>query len=168
MKPLVSHLIQSPLDAGIFISQPWNKSHHRLPSQDEISQQAAWSGWSIKSFWKDAQNNAITRVQFQPTAPCFNKDVFVLTSKKTASAAELATGALSAIKNVTVVGEVTAGKMLSQKMYDLSGGLQLALPIADYYDANWGRIEQQGVKPDVLMPANKAMEYALQQLQGEN
>ena len=165
VKPLVSHLIQAPLDAGIFISQPWNKAHERLPNRKEISQQVPWSGWSIKSFWSDTQNNAITRIQFQPTAPYFNKPVYVLTSKQTASAAELATDALSYIDNVTVVGEVTAGQMLSQKMYDISHGLQLALPIADYYATNSGRIEQQGVKPDISMPANKAMEYALQQLQ---
>ncbi|MBK7902596.1 MAG: hypothetical protein IPJ97_06240 [Proteobacteria bacterium] len=40
-----------------------------------------------------------------------------------------------------VVGEQTAGQMLSQKPYDLTEGLQLYLPIADYVSIRAGRIE---------------------------
>lgn len=165
VKPLVGHLIQQSLDVGAFISQPWNRAHDTLPSQQEVLAKKAWQGWSIKAFWKEVQNNAITRVQFQPLGPHFSGPVYVLTSQTTASAAELAADALGSIEGITLVGEKTAGTMLSQRMYDLSGGLQLFLPIADYYSAYSGRIEQEGVTPDVELPAQQALDYAIAALE---
>ena len=52
--------------------------------------------------------------------------------------------------------------MLSQKMFDLPGGYQLYLPIADYYSFHGGRIEGQGVTPDILVEATEAMNIALE------
>ncbi|WP_172971604.1 S41 family peptidase [Pseudoalteromonas sp. A25] len=126
-----------------------------------MKRREAWEGWSIKTFWHDSQNNKITRIQFQPAAPYFDGKVYVLISKNTASAGELAADALLAAPHVTLIGETTAGEMLSQKMYDVTGGLQIFLPIADYYSVNSGRIEGNGVKPHICVPANDAMDVAL-------
>lgn len=164
VKPLVGHLITEPLDAGTFVSQSWNKENQTPPGKKDIEQVTPWQGWSIKSFWKDAQENAITRIQFQPAAPHYSGKVFVLTSSNTASAAELATDALANLPNVTIVGERTQGQMLSQKMYDLSGGMQLFLPIADYYAYYSGRIEGKGVAPDIKTEADNAMAAAAKQI----
>ena len=51
--------------------------------------------------------------------------------------------------------------MLSQKLFDVSGGFLLSLPIADYYSAHSGRIEGRGVTPDIETPAEDAMGIAL-------
>ena len=93
----------------------------------------------------------------------FQGRVFVLTSKRTASAAELATDALKSSARAIIIGEKTAGEMLSQKIFDVPGGFQLSLPIADYYSAENGRIEGVGVKPDFEMDAAAALEFALRQ-----
>ena len=53
--------------------------------------------------------------------------------------------------------------MLSQKIYDIPGGLHLSLPIADYYSAVHGRIEGVGIKPDIETNAADALEIALKQ-----
>lgn len=164
VKPLVSHLINAPLDSGVFVSQAWNASSDMPPTVKEMKTVAAWDGWSIKAFWNDAQNNNLTRIQFKPASPYFGGKVFVLISNKTASAGELAADALLALPNVTIIGETTAGEMLSQKMYDVAGGLQLFLPIADYYAVNSGRIEGRGVKPHISIPANNALDVALSRI----
>ena len=85
----------------------------------------------------------------------------MLTSRRTASAAELAADALKANGRATIVGEATAGRMLSQRMYDVPGGLQLSLPIADYHSRNGGRVEGKGVQPDVPTKADDALARAL-------
>lgn len=95
-------------------------------------------------------------------APTFDGPVYVLISKKTASAAEMAADALLASRRATLIGETTAGRMLSQKMYDMPRGLLLSLPIADYYSFHSGRIEGAGVKPQVQVEPAKALEFALQ------
>lgn len=164
IRPLVSHLLAKPIDAGCFVSQPWNFVHNREPSRADLEGIDPWQGWSIKAFWADVQTDALTRVRFLPTKPVFDGPVYILTSKRTASAAELATDALKGANRAIVIGENTAGEMLSQKIYDIPGGFQLSLPIADYYSAVNGRIEGVGIKPDIETDAADAFDVALKQL----
>lgn len=161
VRPLVGHLMSRPYDAGVFVSQPWNARMHRGPAADDAADVAPWEGWSLTAFWNDVERNALTLVRFSPEEPLFNGPVFVLTSTRTASAAEMATHALKASGRATVIGENTAGEMLSQKPFNLPGDLLLFLPIADYYALDGGRIEGRGVAPDVETAADDAMAAAL-------
>lgn len=163
IRPLVNHLTDEAFIAGGFISQPWNAKHERAPKLKDMKKVAPWEGWSIRAFWKDAQENALTVVQFEPSTPVYDGPVYVLTSNRTASAAELATDALKVSGRAVIIGETTAGEMLSQKIYDIPGGFQLSLPIADYYSAEHGRIEGAGVTPDIEALAAGALDMALGQ-----
>jgi carboxyl-terminal processing protease len=162
--PLVSHLLAKPFDAGSFVSQPWNAVHELGPSRADLEAVEPWDGWSIKAFWADVQIDPVTRITFLPAEPVFDGPVYVLTSKRTASAAELATDALKGANRATIIGENTAGEMLSQKIYDIPGGFHLSLPIADYYSVVNGRIEGIGIKPDIETDAAEALDVALKQL----
>jgi C-terminal processing protease CtpA/Prc len=93
--------------------------------------------------------------------PRFDGLVYALTSQQTASAAELAADALITSERAILIGEKTAGEMLSQKMYDLSQGFQLYLPIADYVSIRIGRVEGLGVTPNILVESEKALDKAL-------
>jgi C-terminal processing protease CtpA/Prc len=159
--PLVSHVLAEPLDAGGFVSQPWNATHDGPPNAADIAAAKPWTGWSIRTFWADVQDQPITPIRFEPKAPTYGGELFVLTSSRTASAAELASDAFKVSGRATLIGENTAGEMLSQKIYDVPGGFHLSLPIADYYSAKHGRIEGVGVTPDLAVSADEAMESAL-------
>ena len=160
--PLVSHLLAEPFDAGAFVSQPWNSAHDREPTMADLEPVEPWEGWSIKTFWADVQTKPVTRISFSPVEPVFDGPVYVLTSKYTASAAELATDALRVAERVTIIGERTAGEMLSQTIFDIPGGFHLSLPIADYYSVAHGRIEGVGIKPDIEVEAAQALDTALE------
>ncbi len=164
MRPLVAHLLSEPIDAGSFVSQRWNSKHRRPPNLIDLKAVDPWNGWSIRTFWADVQNEALTRLSFSPVEPIFSGPVSVLTSERTASAAEIATDALKSSGRAVIIGENTAGKMLSQKIYDVQGGFHLSLPIADYYSAKNGRIEGFGVKPDIEIDAADALITALRQI----
>jgi carboxyl-terminal processing protease len=164
VRPLVSHLLTETFDAGSFVSQPWNAVHKREPSRADLEAVDTWDGWSIKAFWDDVQTSPVTRISFSPAEPRFDGPVYVLTSKWTASAAELATDALKSSNRAIIIGEKTAGEMLSQKIYDIPGGFHLSLPIADYYSVVHGRIEGVGIKPDIETDAADALDVALKQL----
>ncbi len=164
VRPLVSHLLSKPFDAGSFVSQPWNAVHNRAPDRADIEAVEPWQGWSIKAFWADVQSDPVTRISFSPKEPAFDGPVYVLTSKRTASAAELATDALKSANRAIIIGENTAGEMLSQKIYDVPGGFHLSLPVADYYSVVNGRIEGVGIKPDIETDAADALDVALKQL----
>lgn len=161
MVPLVEHVLAEPLDAGAFVAQRWNASHERPPTQADIEMVEPWTGWSIRDFWSNATSEAITRIRLTPRPAPYTGPVMVLISGQTASAAELAADALKASGRVTLIGETTSGEMLSQKMFDLPGGFQVSLPIADYYSVANGRIEGRGVTPDVPADPADALAVAL-------
>ena len=100
--------------------------------------------------------------------PHFDGSVYVLISNKSASAAEFAVDALAQEEKVTIIGETSAGEMLSQKMYDLPEGLQLSLPIAEYYSTRIGRIEGKGVEPDIIIDQSGAMDLASSLINGQS
>ena len=164
VRPLVAHLLKEAVDGGSFVSQRWNATHDRAPNLTELKAVAPWEGWSIRAFWADVQDAAITRFSIAPVEPFFAGPVYVLTSKRTASAAELATDVLQSSGRAVVIGENTAGQMLSQKIFDVPGGFHLSLPVADYYSIKNGRIEGVGVKPDIEADAADALNIALQRL----
>ncbi|MGE4071591.1 MAG: S41 family peptidase [Lysobacterales bacterium] len=159
--PLIGHLIDRAFDAGAFVSREWYGADGAWPTLAEVEPLQPWTGWSIKRFWADAESHALTCIQFQPMAPRFDGPVYVLTSRRTASAAELAADALRGSGRATLIGEITAGNMLSQKPFDLPEGMQLFLPIADYYSFHGGHIEGTGVRPDIAVPAPQALDQAL-------
>jgi carboxyl-terminal processing protease len=90
----------------------------------------------------------------------------VLVNEKTASAAEIVTGALQDDKRAVVVGEPTYGKGLVQSVFNLSGNTALALTTAYYYTPSGRSIQRPlqnvllqsetkgntgGIRPDVFV-----------------
>lgn len=160
IKPLIEHVIDEPQGIGYFLSRAWTGEHDEDPTADQVEALAPWEGWSILEFWADVLEQGIIRLEFKPAENNFNGPVYVLVSGETASAAEIAADALQASGQAIIVGEQTDGAVLSQTMFDLSEGFQLSLPIADYVSIASGRLEGAGVHPDVVVPAEDAMETA--------
>ena len=165
--PLVGHVLTEAVDVGMFVSNSWWNKNEKAPRKSDIKDLQSWEGWTLKSFWHDVQEQALTRVTFKPLNPIFNGPVYVLVNGKSASATEFAVDALANLDNVTIIGETTAGNMLSQKMYDLPNGFQLSLPIAEYYSTRIGRIEGKGVKPDLVIESKGAKHLAMLLINGE-
>nr|WP_314860983.1 S41 family peptidase [uncultured Undibacterium sp.] len=159
--PLIQNLIREPLDAGYFIARKWTDAHTALPTKDEVMAASPWAGMSIIGFWRDVQSVDLLRLKFQPAQPGYRGPVFVLIDKKSASATEIAVAALKAAKRVTLVGEKTAGEVLSQSPTDVGGGYVLNLPIANYVTLAFGRLEGVGVSPDVACPSAEAADRAV-------
>lgn len=164
--PLVGHLIDRPVEGGTFLGQRWFAANDRVPTAAEIEALTPWTGWSVTRFWGDVETNGLLRIRFEPMAPHYAGPVVVLTSGKTASAAEMATDAMLQGGRAITMGERTAGQMLSQRMFDLVPGIHLLVPIADYHSARMGRIEGAGIAPNVVMPAAGALDSAVQRLRG--
>lgn len=165
VRPLVGHLIDAPFDAGAFVSRNWAQTDRtRAPTRAEIEALTPWEGWSLVAFWRDVSEAPVTRLQFTPMTPRYEGQVFVLIGPHSFSAAELAADALATSGRATLIGETTAGRMLSQQPFDLPDGFQLFLPTADYYGLRTGRIEGVGVAPDVAVAVDDAMAEALSRL----
>lgn len=88
----------------------------------------------------------------------------MLTSGKTASTCEPIVYALKKHQLATIVGQTTAGAMLSAAFFQVYGKYYLFLPIADYYTSDGKRLDQVGVEPDIPVEAESALDVAKQLL----
>jgi hypothetical protein len=78
--------------------------------------------------------------------------VAVLTDKGTGSAAEAVAAVLQEARGAVVVGERTAGAMLSSADVVVAPGWRLRFPAMDYRTAAGRRLEGNGVEPNVAAP----------------
>lgn len=93
-----------------------------------------------------------------------NKDVFILTSNRTFSAAEQFAYNLQILKRATVVGEATGGGANPGQTLRVGEHFTVFVPTGQAINpitkTNW---EGTGVKPDIAVAADKALEAAHQE-----
>src|SRR5678816_4150019 len=90
-----------------------------------------------------------------------NKDVYVLTSKRTFSGAEEFTYNLKNLKRATIIGETTGGGAHPGGVFRISEHFGMFVPtgraISPITKTNW---EGTGVTPDISVPADQALHVA--------
>jgi C-terminal processing protease CtpA/Prc len=88
--------------------------------------------------------------------------VYLLTSKNTFSAAEHLSLSLKRTRRATLVGEATGGGAHFGGMVPMGAGYVAFIPVGRTFDPDTGQSwEGVGVKPDVSVPADKALDEAL-------
>lgn len=97
----------------------------------------------------------------KPDNPIFSGNIYILTNQKTASTCEPLVYALKNLKMATIVGEKTAGAMLSGTFFQLSGKYYLFLPLADFYTYDGVRLEGIGVMPNIETKSEDALDKVL-------
>jgi carboxyl-terminal processing protease len=160
--PLVGHLIDKPIDVGVFVVGSWYVEHRAPPGPHDFASAKPWRGYSVRDFQADVRTRPLTSYRIDPLLPRFEGPVCLLTSRRSLSAAEIAADALKSIGRAKIVGEKTPGAVLSSKLFDIPGGFHLRVPIADYYSIAGARLEGSGVTPDVAVSADQALDFALE------
>lgn len=95
----------------------------------------------------DASNKALT-----------DKPLTVLVNKESASGTEILASALQENNRATVIGENTFGQGSIQSVRSLSNGSGLAVTVARFLTANCNKIEDAGIKPEiVVMPTSSEL-----------
>jgi hypothetical protein len=91
--------------------------------------------------------------------------VYVLTSRRTASAAEHLALAMKISGRATLVGDTTRGAGHYGDEVELADGFSMFIPYGDTVDPKTGKgWEGGGVTPDVAVPAKDALDYVLEKL----
>jgi carboxyl-terminal processing protease len=80
----------------------------------------------------------------------YQGNVVLLVDRHTASAAEMVTIFAKENKLATIVGEKTAGRLLSATSVKVGHGFRLALPTGAYYTWNGTALEGSPIEPDVI------------------
>ena len=81
----------------------------------------------------------------------YQGNIVLLVDRHTASAAEMVTIFAKENKLATIVGEKTAGRLLSATSVKVGRGFRLALPTGAYYTWNGTALEGSPIEPDVVI-----------------
>ncbi|MDB4964532.1 MAG: hypothetical protein JWN44_221 [Myxococcales bacterium] len=119
----------------------------------------------VNDLW-ERKTNKTTEYWTKPELPgkkIVDKPVYVLTSKATFSGGEEFTYDLKSLKRATIVGETTGGgahPTAAKRLDDHFGiGVPTGRPINPVTKKDW---EGTGVEPDVKVPADRALDKALE------
>jgi C-terminal processing protease CtpA/Prc len=98
----------------------------------------------------------------------FHGRVVLLVDRHTASAAEMIVAFARENKLATIVGEKTAGRLLSATSVKVGQGFRLALPTGAYYTWKGSVLEGTPIEPDELIEFNWSLRQAGKDRQLEN
>ena len=114
----------------------------------------AMTGLFVDYFLDGATNPNISGKRY------LGKDVYILTSKEIYSAPEGVARALQSKKRAVIVGEVTRGVTNVTAGYPINRFFSVSVPYKRAIDSTGTDLSRQGVRPDVEVPADKALETA--------
>ena len=94
---------------------------------------------------------------FKPLV-CLRPHLWILVDHQTASVSEIFVDHLKQTKRAQVLGQLTAGEVVMAQWFSIaslgqSGGASysLSVPIADYENFRYQKLEEAGVRPDIFL-----------------
>ena len=94
----------------------------------------------------------LVEVRLSPAEPSYLKPVVLLTSNSTESAAEVFTLAMSALPQVTRIGETTQGALADVVSKQLPSGIEFDLVTEYYLNSEGAWLEGSGIAPAIEVP----------------
>ncbi len=154
-------LSNESIDAGAFLTRDWFAHHGDYPTAEQYEAIAALEVLDLATFAAQLQRDGAARLILPAHAdPIFEGQLVILTDEDTASTSEPLVY-LFQRRGVTVIGERTAGAMLSAEHFPMNETFRLFVPVADYVAPDGIRLDRRGVRPDIEVPGDQALERAL-------
>jgi Peptidase family S41 len=147
--PLMGFISSKEIIVGIFPNNNWYKENKRFPTTGEYQKFNEFNDGTLDEFYKKAEAGYGTYLKCIPSKKHFNGKVFVLTNKNTGSTSEVVALALKENKLAKLVGQKTAGGVLSAKRFNISEDFDLIIPQNDYISYSGYRIDKNGIEPDI-------------------
>jgi hypothetical protein len=156
---LGGYLIEEEVNIGYFVTNKWynqmgmnNREFEILPVTKVVSTE----GLQAK-----LMNIKGCKLVVNPGERHYSGNIYILTNRNTGSTCEPLVYGLKSKKIATVVGENTAGAMLSANNIHIMNNFYLFMAIADYYTPDKTRLDKVGVSPDIEVPAEEALDYLI-------
>jgi len=162
--PLVAFLIDKPIVAGVFPNKNWYRKFNRLPNKDDYDKFSEFAGGTMNEWFDRASQDYGSYFKIFPSEKHFIGKVYILTNKRTGSTCEPIVYGLKHHKYATIIGEHTAGAMLSSNEFIIDNNLTLRIPLNDYITYSGERIDKVGIEPDIEIESEKALEYTLNKI----
>jgi hypothetical protein len=159
-----SHLVLDSTIVGVFLGRKWYAEHRTPPTLEVLRSLPVIADESAVSVIHGVREHGALVGVLPPRQPYFGGDVFLLIDGGSGSASEPLAHLLKASGRATLIGETTAGAMLSGPPHMVGDGWILVLPVADYYTAEGVRIEGSGVTPHVRVASADALVAAAERI----
>jgi hypothetical protein len=159
--PFGESIATDTVDAGYFVTNRWAIKASRPLTSAAFTDLPIAHERTTEALIHSLKSSEGRHLVLYPQANAFKGKVYILTSNRTASTCEPIVDALKRSGRAIIVGENTAGAMLSATVFQVVGKYHLFLPIADYYNADLHRLDQVGVKPDIAVKADDALDHVL-------
>jgi len=88
--------------------------------------------------------------------PVYQGKTYILIGERSASSSKALVYPMQKFNMATLVGESTAGALLSGTSFDINENFGIFLPIADYYMFDGFKVDKVGVQPGVVVEAGRA------------
>lgn len=164
-----AHLIRDSQPVGVFLGRRWFATQRRPPTADTLPHLPRVAERATGSAVIDGVRQHGALVGILPArAPRFDGEVYLLIDGRSGSASEPLAHHLRVTERATLVGERTAGAMLSAPPHSIGDGWMLILPEADYYAADGTRLEGRGVDPHVATTSAEAPYEVARRLQARD
>ncbi|MBX2929847.1 MAG: S41 family peptidase [Saprospiraceae bacterium] len=158
---LAGYLTDRETPTGVYLTQRWFNDHPAPPTAAELETMPAFSKADVAAFTEALEQQGFVVLKARPGTQRFDGRLFILTDRKSASACEPLTWNLQHTGRATVVGEATAGQMLSAESYPVHNGFMAVIPNADYYTPTGERLDFVGVQPNIPVKSEQALAYVL-------
>lgn len=157
---LAKYITTEDMEVGYF---PTNKLDYSGYQPELFSTLPELQPKSTEEFGNELKRSPGVKLIFRkPANPVFTGKIYILTNGRTASTCEPLVYVLKSGKKATIIGERTAGAMLSASPFYLEGKYMLFLPIGDFYTNDGVRLDKVGVAPDIEVKSEDADEKALE------
>lgn len=166
--PLAEYIIDTSIVAGVFPNKNWYAEFNRIPNKNDYDLFTEFTGGTLSEWYLKAAENYGAYYKVIPSKRHFNGKVYILMNNNTASTCEPFVFGLKHHHFATVVGERTAGAMLSAKGFEVDEGISIMIPLNDYITYSGKRIDKNGIVPDIEVKSDQALDYVLKEITAGN
>jgi hypothetical protein len=163
----VTHLVRDSVQAGVFLGPGWYRTHRAPPTPAELAAIPVLADGGARTVIHGVRRHGALRGVVPPRAPYFGGRVFLLVDGRSGSASEPLAHLLKTTGLATLVGERTAGGMLSAPPHAVGDGWMMIFPEADYFAADGTRLEGNGVRPHVAVASDRALATVAERIRAE-
>ncbi len=143
---LLSLLLPPSTPTGVSVTRELADEYKKATGKDpaDVLDVAKWKGPTRKT----------TARKLAP----FTGKIVVLINRRSASASEIVAAVLREERGATLLGQPTAGAVLTSIFARLTDGFEVQLPLSDYVTPRGRRLEKNPLQPDIVLVAPTARE----------
>lgn len=161
---VIANLADTAYPAGVFLTQRWFQQHADPPDVSEYHQFPTLSEANVELLLDGIHKEKGLTLTVVPKEKIFKGNIYVLINGRTGSAGEPLVYGLKKHGLAVIVGETTAGAMLSGESFSVNENYGLTIPTADYYTPEGFSLDKKGVAPHIKVESKKALDHVLKNL----